>query len=199
MKIAKMNPEKLDMDIINEATEILSSGGVIIYPTDTLYALGANIFNEKAVEKVYNLKARDYFKPISVCVSSIKGAKLIAEIPVKHENLVLNHLPGPFTFIIRETSIMPILFAKNHKIGFRIPDNDIARSLSQNFPITTTSANLSGEKTLDTPKKIIKQLNGDVDYVIDIGHLDSPNPSTVVDLTKRKPVILRQGIGILKN
>lgn len=198
MKIAKMDSKKLDIDIINEATEVLSFGGVIIYPTDTVYGLGANIFNEKAVEKVYNLKARDYFKPISVCVSSIEGAKLIAEMPVKYENLVLDHFPGPFTFIFRETSILPVVFAKNHKIGLRIPDNNIARALSQNFPITTTSANLAGEKTLNTPKKIIKQLNGDVDYVIDVGRLNSINPSTVVDLTKKKPEILRQGLATLE-
>jgi len=197
MKIANINPKKPDGDMINEAIEVLSSGGVVLYPTDTIYGLGANIFNEKAVEKVYNIKNRDYFKPISACVSSIEEISLIAEIPTDYKNLILNHLPGPFTFILKETSSMHINFAKNHKIGIRLPESDIARYLSQIFPITSTSANLAGKKTLHTPKEIIKQLNADIDYVIDVGSLKSDAPSTVVDLTRKKPKILRQGLGVL--
>ena len=197
MKIAKLNPKKPDWNIIDEAIGVLSSGGVILYPTDTIYGLGANIFNEKAVEKVYDIKNRDYFKPLSVCVSSIEAAQLITEIPSKYNDLFLKHLPGPFTFILNESPSLHINFAKNHKIGIRIPGNDIARSLSQIFPITSTSANLAGKKTLDTPKKIIKQLNADVDYILDVGSLKSDFASTVVDLTRKKPEILRQGLGIL--
>lgn len=191
-----MNPKKPDLKIINEAIEVLSSGGVVLYPTDTVYGLGANIFNEEAVERVYNIKNRDYFKPISVCVSSIEGACLIADVPLKYEKLVLEKLPGPFTFIFNANPFMNLDFAKNHKIGIRIPKSSIARSLSQNFPITTTSANLAGEETLSTPKDIIKQLNYDIDYVIDVGPLNSDSPSTVVDLTRKDPKILRQGMGI---
>jgi len=197
MKIAKINPKKPDWSLIDEAIEVLSSGGVVLYPTDTIYGLGANIFNEKAVEKVYNIKNRDYFKPISACVSSIEGVFLIAEIPSKYQNLISKHLPGPFTFIFNETPSMHINFAKNHKIGIRIPENNIARKLSQNFPVTSTSANLAGEKTLKTPKEIIKQLGGDVEFVIDVGPLEHNLPSTVVDLTRKEPKILRQGLGIL--
>jgi len=197
MKIAKVDPKKPDWTVIDEAIDALSSGGVVLYPTDTIYGLGANIFNEKAVEKVYNIKNRDYFKPISACVSSIEEALLIVEIPFNFQNLISKHLPGPFTFILNETPSMHINFAKNHKIGIRIPENDMARRLSQNFPITSTSANLAGEKTLKTPKEIINQLNGDVDFVIDVGPLDADLASTVVDLTRKEPKILRQGLGIL--
>ena len=196
MKIAKINYKKPNWDIIDEAIDILSSGGVVLYPTDTIYGLGANIFNEEAVEKVYNIKNRDYFKPVSACFSSIEGVLLIAEIPFDYINLISKHLPGPFTFILNETPVMHINFAKNHKIGVRIPDNDIARRLSQIFPITSTSANLAGEKTLKTPKEILNQLNGEVDYVIDVGPLKSDLASTVVDLTRKEPKILRQGAGI---
>ena len=192
-----MDPKKPDLYLIDEAIEVLSSGGVVLYPTDTIYGLGANVFNEKAVEKVYNIKKRDYFKPVSVLVSSIEEILFIAEIPQKHENLVLNSLPGPFTFILYKTTVMPNYPSKNNKIGVRIPNNIISRELSRNFPITTTSANLSGEETLETPQEIIKQLNCDVDLVIDVGSLKSSSPSTVVDLTRREPKILRQGLGTL--
>jgi len=196
MKIAKVNSKKPNWDIIDEAIDVLSSGGVVLYPTDTIYGLGANIFNEEAVEKVYNIKNRDYFKPVSACFSSIEGVLLIAEIPLDYKDLISKHLPGPFTFILNETPSMHINFAKNHKIGIRIPDNDIARRLSQIFPITATSANLAGEETLKTPKEILNQLKGEVDYVIDVGPLDSNLASTVVDLTRKKPKILRQGAGV---
>lgn len=197
MKIVKMDLKKPDLSVINEAIEVLSSGGIILYPTDTTYGLGANIFNKEAVEKIFNIKDRDYFKPISVCIYSIEEASLIAKIPFKYEKLLNSHLPGPFTFIFYKTSVIPDYFARNRKIGIRVPENIIARKLSQNFPITATSANLSGKKALKSPNKIIKQLNRDIDLVIDIGLLKSTIPSTVVDLTRKDPYILRQGSGIL--
>ena len=196
MKIAKVNSKNPDWNIIDEAIEVLSSGGVVLYPTDTVYGLGANIFNEKAVEKVYNIKNRDYFKPISACFSSIEGVLLLAEIPSKYKDSISKYLPGPFTFIFNETPSMHINFAKNHKIGVRIPENNIAIRLSQIFPITATSANLAGKETLKTPKEILNQLNDEVDYVIDVGPLESDLTSTVVDLTRKDPKILRQGVGV---
>ncbi|WP_269432355.1 L-threonylcarbamoyladenylate synthase [Methanobrevibacter arboriphilus] len=100
MKIVQMDQNNPDLDLIDEATEVLTSGGVVLYPTDTVYGLGANVFNEKAVEKVYNIKNRDYFKPLSVCVSSIDEILLIADVGNNKTHQILkNNLPGPFTFI----------------------------------------------------------------------------------------------------
>lgn len=197
MKIVKIDLKKPNLDVINETIEVLFSGGIILYPTDTVYGLGANIFNEKAVEKIYHIKNRDYFKPVSVCVSSIEEIQLIADVPAKYNDLLLDKLPGPFTFIFNKSESIPDYFAKNHKIGVRIPENTISRKLTQNFPITSTSANLSGKETLNTPKEILNQLNKEVDFVIDVGPLNQSSPSTVIDLTSRKPFILRQGSGIL--
>ena len=197
MKIAKVDPENMDLKIIDEAIDVLSSGGVVLYPTDTVYGLGANIFNDEAVKKVFDIKNRDYSKEISACFSSIEGILSVASIPSEYQDLVLKNLPGPFTFILNETPSMHINFAKNHKIGVRIPDNNISIAISKIFPITSTSANLAGEETLKTPQEILKQLDGDVDYVIDVGPLKSNIPSTVVDLTGAEPKILRRGAGIL--
>ncbi|RBQ23390.1 Threonylcarbamoyl-AMP synthase [Candidatus Methanobinarius endosymbioticus] len=196
MKTVKMDQNDPDLDLIDEAVEVLSPGGVILYPTDTVYGLGANIFNEKAVEKVYNIKNRDYIKPLSVCVSSVEEVHLIAVIPAEYENSLSKYLPGPFTFIFNKTDSIPDYFAKNHKIGVRIPKNEISRKLAQNFPITSTSANLSGKKTLKSPKEILSQLNEGIDFIVDVGSLEDSVPSTVVDLTRKKPNILRQGTGI---
>ncbi|MEA4956963.1 putative protein YciO [bioreactor metagenome] len=197
MKIVKMDKNNPDFNLINEAIEVLSSGGVVLYPTDTVYGLGANIFDEKAVEKVYNIKNRDYFKPLSVCVSSVPEISLIADTPLDIINILKKNLPGPFTFILYKKDPILDYATKNHKIGIRIPESIISRNLTKNFPITTTSANLSGKETLNNPDDIIKQLNKGIDFVIDVGILEQSKPSTVIDLTRKKQDILRQGKGNL--
>nr|WP_302578844.1 L-threonylcarbamoyladenylate synthase [Methanobrevibacter arboriphilus] len=200
MKIVQMDQNNPDLDLIDEAIEVLTSGGVVLYPTDTVYGLGANVFNEKAVEKVYNIKNRDYFKPLSVCVSSIDEILLIADVGNNKTHQILkNNLPGPFTFIFYKKEPIHNYATKNHKVGIRIPENIISRKLTQSFPITTTSANLSGKKTLNNPDEIINQLNEGIDFVIDVGRLKQSEPSTIVDLTRKEPKILRKGSGILKS
>ncbi|KZX15461.1 threonylcarbamoyl-AMP synthase [Methanobrevibacter cuticularis] len=195
-----MNPDDPDPTLLNEAINILSDGGIIIYPTDTLYGLGANIYNKKAIRNIYNIKGRDKNKPMSVCVSSIEVISLIANIPSEYKNLIMNNLPGPFTFILSKNSSIPYYFMTNNgKIGIRVPKSEIARKLSHIFPITATSANLSGKEALRTPKEIANQLNVDVDLVIDVGPLGSNSPSTVVDLTTKEIKILRQGSGHLSH
>lgn len=108
-------------------------------------------------------------------------------------------MPGPFTFIFYKKEPIPNYATKNHKVGIRIPENIISRKLTQSFPITTTSANLSGKKTLNNPKDIVNQLNKGIDFVIDVGRLKQSEPSTIVDLTRKEPNILRKGSGILKS
>ena len=191
-----MNPEDPDEESIHKAMDVLVSGGVILYPTDTVYGLGVNVFNQDAVEEVYRIKNRNFNKPLSVSVSSINDLLLITEIRIEHRNLIIDKLPGPFTFVLYKTPVIPDKYISNSKkIGVRIPKSKIAIELSQIFPITTTSANLSSKETLETPKKIAKQLNGDVDLAIDVGPLTPKKASTVVDLTKKDYKILRQGIG----
>jgi len=193
-----MNPKDPDEESIQKALDVLISGGVILYPTDTVYGLGANVFNKEAIKKIYEIKNRDFQKPLSVLVSSINDLLLIVEIRKEHRDLVIDKLPGPFTFVLYKTPVIPNYHVStNKKIGVRIPKCKIATELSRIFPITTTSANLSSKETLKTPKEIAKQLNGKVDLAIDIGPLASKKASTVVDLTKRKFEILRQGAGTI--
>ena len=194
-----MNPEDPDEESIHQAIDVLISGGVILYPTDTVYGLGANVFNQKAVKRIYKIKNRDFNKPLSVSVSSLNDLLLIAEIRREHRDLVIEKLPGPFTFVLYKTSVIPDNYiSTNKKIGVRIPNCKIAMELSQIFPITSTSANLSSKDTLESPKKIAKQLNGEVDLAIDIGPLSSKSASTVADLTKRDVNILRAGLGSIQ-
>ncbi|MDR1820204.1 MAG: threonylcarbamoyl-AMP synthase [Methanobrevibacter sp.] len=199
MEILNMENQDLDLDIIDYAINVLSEGGVIIYPTDTIYGLGVNIFDKDAVKKVYKIKGRNENKPISACFPSIESVLMLAEGTNQDINILNRNLPGPFTFIMYKKRSLGFKFfdKDNSKIGIRIPKSEIAIELSKIFPITATSANKSSMETLSTPKEIAEQLNYDIDLAIDIGPLKSDKFSTVVDLTKSKPNISREGSGNL--
>ena len=193
MKILKTNQNEVDKKVIDEAVKVLADGGVILYPTDTVYGLGANIFNRKAVKKVYNIKIRSYLKPVSLLVSSKDAIPLVSKASLNQLNFIDKYLPGPYTFILKKSKIVPRhLTSGSVNVGVRVPKSEIACSLAKIFPITTTSANLSNKDTLDTPEEILKQLGCEVDLIIDVGPLKSGNPSTIIDLTGEEPVFVKR-------
>ena len=193
MKILKTNQNEVDKKVIDEAVKVLADGGVILYPTDTVYGLGANIFNRKAVKKVYNIKKRSYLKPVSLLVSSKDAIPLVSKASLNQLNFIDKYLPGPYTFILKKSKIVPRhLTSGSVNVGVRVPKSEIACSLAKIFPITTTSANLSNKDTLDTPEQILKQLGCEVDLIIDVGPLKSGNPSTIIDLTGEEPVFVKR-------
>ena len=204
MKIFKMSSENPDMDLISEAIDIMAKGGVILYPTDTVYGLGANIFNNEAVQRIYEIKKRDPSKPLSVLVQDTESLELIADLNRNSREIVNKWLPGPFTFILNKKKIVSPYVSASAKVGVRIPDYKIARALASLFPITTTSANITNECTLSNPQDILKQIGDTVDLVIDVGDLDKAKPSTVIDLSSSKPTLVRNGfdsndLGSIKN
>lgn len=193
MKILKTNQNEVDKKVIDEAVKVLADGGVILYPTDTVYGLGANIFNRKAVKKVYNIKKRSYLKPVSLLVSSKDAIPLVSKASLNQLNFIDKYLPGPYTFILKKSKIVPRhLTSGSVNVGVRVPKSEIACSLAKIFPITTTSANLSNKDTLDTPEEILKQLGCEVDLIIDVGPLKFGNPSTIIDLTGEEPVFVKR-------
>ena len=193
MKILKTNQNEVDKKVIDEAVKVLADGGVILYPTDTVDGLGANIFNRKAVKKVYKIKKRSYLKPVSLLVSSKDAIPLVSKASLNQLNFIDKYLPGPYTFILKKSKIVPRhLTSGSVNVGVRVPKSEIACSLAKIFPITTTSANLSNKDTLDTPEEILKQLGFEVDLIIDVGPLKSGNPSTIIDLTGEEPVFVKR-------
>ncbi len=188
-----MSGENPDMDLIGEAIEIMAGGGVILYPTDTVYGLGANIFNNDAVERIYEIKKRDQSKPLSVLVQNTESLELIADLNRSSREIINKWLPGPFTFILNKKNVVSPYVSASSKVGVRIPDYKIARDLASLFPITTTSANLTNECTLSNPQDILKQIGNDIDLVIDVGDLGAAKPSTVIDLSSSKPTLVRNG------
>lgn len=197
MKVVEINPFNPSKTEIKEVIKVLESGGVVVYPTDTVYGLGANISSESAIEKVYSIKNRNYNKPLSICLSEIKDIAKIAYLEWG-EDLIKQILPGPFTILLKKKEhISELLTSGREKIGIRIPDNQICRQLTTKFPITTTSANLSGEPAPKSVDEVIMQLGDSVDLIIDGGKTQGI-PSTVIDWTINPPKVLREGAGNFK-
>ena len=193
MKILKTSIDELDEKIIDEAIQVLSDGGVVLYPTDTVYGLGANIFNNDAVRRVFEIKQRSFLKPLSVLVSDVRAMDLVAIIPNRQKEIIREYLPGPYTFILKKENIVPrVITSGSSYVGVRVPDNEISRRLASLFPITTTSANISDDEILSNPREILEQLGCDVDLVIDVGDLKSNHASAIVDLSQPNPKIVRR-------
>ena len=193
MKIVESEGGKLDKDVIAEAIEILANGGIVLYPTDTVYGLGANIFDNAAVRRIFQIKKRSLLKPLSILVSDNEAIDLVARLSNAQREIINTYLPGPYTFILNKQKIIPrVVTSGSAFVGVRVPDNDIARKLASIFPITTTSANISDKEVLANPLEIVDQLNCDIDLVIDAGSIKSKRASVIVDLTANNPKIIRR-------
>ncbi len=193
MKILKTNIDDFDEKIISQAINVLADGGIVLYPTDTVYGLGANIFDSKAVKRVFQIKQRSLLKPLSILVSDVNAIDLVARVSLKQKEVINNYLPGPYTFILNRRKIVPrTVTSGSALVGVRVPDNEIACRLASIFPITTTSANISDDEVLSNPKEILEQLDCEVDLVIDVGDLKSNHASRIVDLSGRNPKIIRK-------
>lgn len=192
----KINPEAPEKDKIKAAVNALKEGKTVLYPTDTVYGVGANIFDLEAVQKVFSIKKRQLNKPLSVCVSKIDDIKNIAYLDKDLKKLVSDIFPGPFTIVLNKKESVPsILTSGGRTIGIRIPDNRVCRELSREFPITTTSANISGQAIPESVEGVLKQLGDQIDLILDAGICRHGIPSTVIDMTVSPPKILRKGAG----
>ena len=196
MKIIKINGIDPETDKIEIAKNFLKQGKLVVYPTDTVYGIGANIFNDEAVLKVYSMKKRPKTKPLSICLSKIDDIKNVAHLDGTTEEIIEKILPGPFTIILKKKDVVsPVLTAGTDKIGIRIPDNQLCMKLAEDFPITSTSANLSGHEVPNSSTGVLKQLGSAVDLLLDAGICKHGLHSTVVDMTGENPKILRIGAG----
>ena len=182
MKILKTSIDAFDEKVISEAIDVLSDGGIVLYPTDTVYGLGANIFDDAAVRKVFEIKQRSALKPLSILVSDVDSIDLVAKVSTSQKEVISNYLPGPYTFILKKQNIVPRKVTSGSSlVGVRVPDNAIACRLASLFPITTTSANLSDEDMLSSPCEILEQLDYEVDLAIDVGSIESKRASIIID------------------
>lgn len=196
MKILKINSKNPDPDIITRAKEYLKQGKLVIYPTDTVYGIAANIYSKDGVSKVFTSKKRSINKPLSICLAELESINDVAFMDNEMETLVEQLFPGPFTVIMRKKNVVShLLTAGTNKIGIRIPDNKLSRDLASDFPITSTSANISGVNVPESPKEVVEQLGDAADLVLDAGICKYGLHSTVVDMTGENPVVVRKGAG----
>ncbi|MEF8848134.1 MAG: L-threonylcarbamoyladenylate synthase [Candidatus Thermoplasmatota archaeon] len=182
---------------IRKSILAVNQGKLIVYPTDTLYALGADIYNISAVKKVFQIKKRPFSNPLPIAIDSIKTIKEICILDDRKKKILEKALPGGITFVLKKKKkINDVVTAGLNKIAIRIPDNkNCLKLLSKTGPLTATSANIHGEKTHGSIEKIKKQLddkNNEIAEYIQSGTLEN-KPSTIVDITTDKPKIVRQG------
>jgi len=185
--------QKMD---ISEAIAALRHGNLVVYPTDTLYGLAADIFNEDAVRKVFDIKKRPLDTPLPVAVSTVDEMETVAVVNDNARRLAERFLPGPLTLILQKRSCVPaVVTGGRDNIAVRIPNHTTALALlSQYGPLTATSANVHGTETSPIIKEIKMQFNtNDIAVYIDAGRLDGL-PSTIVDVTTECPKILREGL-----
>lgn len=195
--ILKLNPENPQQRLVNRVVESLKQGGVIVYPTDTIYGLGCDIFNKKGVKKIYQIKQRDPRKPFSFICADLSDVANYAQVSNFAFKIMKRYLPGPYTFVLEATRIVPdVLTTRQKTVGIRIPNNAIALAIVRELghPIVTTSANLSGEDTHCDPLQIDQQIGKQLDLVLDGGILRG-DQSTVISLIDDQVEVLRQGSG----
>jgi L-threonylcarbamoyladenylate synthase len=182
-------------ETIEEISSVIRDGGLVVYPTDTIYCIGADIFDEHSLKKVFMAKQRPFDMPISVCVSSRKMAMRIANLNRAARRLMETLMPGPLIILAEKKGDVPdLLTAGSSTVGIRIPDHPLARSLIEACgPITSASANKHAGQDPSAVEQSIKDLGENIDIYIDCGKTLHGRQSTIVDTTDESYPIVRQG------
>jgi tRNA threonylcarbamoyl adenosine modification protein (Sua5/YciO/YrdC/YwlC family) len=194
-----IHPQNPQPRLIRQVAETLKSGGVVIYPTDTIYGLGCDIFQPKAIEKICRIKEVEPQKAqlSFICYDLSDLSHYAKQLSTPAYRLLKQYLPGPFTFILEASKQVPkILKTKKDTIGIRVPDNKIARCIVQELGNPILSATLPGDyvEEYTYPETIHERFEKLVDIVID-GGIGGMEPSTIIDFTGNEPMVTRQGVG----
>ena len=195
--IYKIDPEHPDILVIREAARIIQAGGMVVFPTRTIYGLGVDANNPSAINRLFQVKGRNPEKPVSVLIKS-QGTltSLTAAIPPAAIPLMHRFWPGRITLVFRANpGVSPLLSAGTGKIGIRIPDHPVAVNLVAvlDHPLTGTSANYSGNPGVSRIEDLPRHFLNQMDLVIDAGPLSGGIGSTVIDVTVDPPMVLREG------
>lgn len=196
-KIVKIDPESIDYNIIKEAADIIKRGGLVVFPTETVYGIGADALNDKAVDKIFKAKGRPQDNPLIVHIAHLDELDdLVVEVPENTKILAEKFWPGPLTMILYKKDLVPDKITGGlNTVAVRLPVNKIALALikESNKPIAAPSANTSGRPSPTEASHVIEDLMGKVDMIIDGGSTYIGLESTVVDMTSSIPMILRPG------
>jgi L-threonylcarbamoyladenylate synthase len=190
-----MKTEIITPGQLNIALDILQQGGLVAFPTDTVYGLGSLAFNQQAIESIYTAKQRPIEKAIPILIADIDEAGKVADsIPELARQLTRRFWPGPLTCILPKKQTLPPAVSATATVGVRVPDLEITRALLRLAgPMAVTSANISGAQSPTTAREVYDQLQGRIPLIIDGGATPGGISSTVVDCTGATPAILREG------
>ena len=182
-------------DAIRRALEVLSAGGLVAFPTDTVYGVGALAFDGKAIESIYAAKDRPIEKAIPVLISdSADLEKVGIDIPETAWTFASHFWPGPLTILVPKRASLPEAVSATSTVGVRVPDHDVARALLRAAgPMAVTSANISGGQSPVSAEEVYEQLAGRIPLIIDGGRTPGGVPSTLIDCTTPALKILREG------
>jgi L-threonylcarbamoyladenylate synthase len=196
-RVLRISAFNIDLSLIREAAEVIREGGLVAFPTETVYGIGANAFDKKAVRKIFISKVRSKDKPLSVCVAGLAQLRqVVSSLPDEAEVLIKAFLPGPLTLILpKRSTICGEVTGQSGGVGVRFPDHGIALALikESGVPVATTSANVSGGIDARTAREVMEQLQGKIDLLIDGGQAKLGVPSTIADFTCCPYRILREG------
>ncbi len=195
--VITINPKNPQMRLIRKVMDVLKEGGVIGYPTDTIYGLGCDLFNPEAIKKIHRLKKTEGNKPLSFICSDLKDISQYAYVSNYAYKMMKRLLPGAYTFILRATKLVPkIAMTKQKTVGIRIPDNKICLTLVKELghPIISTSVYKPDESLYNDPSEIEERFGKQLDLVIDGGVIVAEH-SSIIDLADEIPRVIRKGKG----
>ncbi len=195
--IVSINPKNPQRRLIERVVGALQTGELIGYPTDTIYGIGCDLFNKEAIEKIYRLKKHDRKKPLSFICSGLTDISQYAQVSNYAYKTMRRLLPGPYTFILEATKLVPkIAMTKQKTVGIRVPDNRICLSMVEllGHPIISTSVYKANEELYSDPAEIEERFGKQLKLVIDGGIIVAEH-SSVIDLTNEEPRVLRKGKG----
>jgi tRNA threonylcarbamoyl adenosine modification protein (Sua5/YciO/YrdC/YwlC family) len=195
--LVNINPQNPQPRLIRKVVEVLRTGGIVVYPTDTYYGIGCDLMDPKAIERIYQLKRRDKSKPFSFICSDLTNISQYAKVSNYAYRTMKRLLPGPYTFILEGSKLVPkIMLTKRKTAGIRVPDNAICLALVRELghPIITTSATTAEGESFHDASLIHDHFGKQVDVVID-GSLVSGEPSSIVALIDDAPQVIRRGAG----
>jgi len=197
MEYYELHPANPQLRFINKAVKILKEGGIIIYPTDTVYGIGCDIFNKEALERIFMVKGDGNAKLFSFVCADLKDISKYAKVSDYAYRTMKHLLPGPYTFILPAAKLVPKkLWSKRKTVGIRVPNHAVTLRLVQelgNPIISTSTTNRKGEILVD-PFEIRNIFNTQVDLMLSSGNL-SGDPSSVIDLSEDEPEVIREGAG----
>ena len=200
--LIKLYNKNNSIDTLQNIADTLNDGGIIIYPTDTMYAIGCHALKERPIERICKLKKIDPRKHhLSIICYDLSNISEYAKVSNNTFKLMKRNLPGPFTFILKADSRLPKIFRNRKEVGIRVPDNDIIREICRmiDAPILSTTLPLDENEDpeyVTDPELIYEKFSNDADIIID-GGIGGIDPSTVVNCVEDEAEIIRQGKGIL--